>query len=72
VAELEAAIAADDAEAIARHLHKLRGTSAGYGFGAIAEHATRAEAALRLGGPVAEIPAIREIVGLLRDEIERG
>ena len=67
--ELGAALAAGDAEMAARHLHKLRGTAAGYGFAALAERATAAEEALRGGVPVADAPALAQVIELLRAEI---
>jgi CheY-like chemotaxis protein len=69
LAELEAARAAGDAEMAARHLHKLRGTAAGYGFAPLAERATAAEEALRGGVPVADAPALAQVIELLRVEI---
>lgn len=69
LAELEAAIAAGDAEAASRHIHKLRGTAAGYGFHALSESAAAAEEALRAGASAATEPAVALLLELLRVEI---
>jgi CheY-like chemotaxis protein/HPt (histidine-containing phosphotransfer) domain-containing protein/two-component sensor histidine kinase len=66
LAELEAALAEGDRTAVARHLHKLRGTSAGYGFMTLAEGATAAEEALRAGHDLAASPAVASLLSELR------
>lgn len=66
LAELEAAVAAGDRVAAARHLHKLRGTSAGYGFMGLAEGAAAAEEALRAGGGLTASSAMTALLDQLR------
>ncbi len=66
LAELEEAVAVGDRTAVARHLHKLRGTSAGYGFMGLAEGAAAAEEALRSGADLAASPAVAALVRQLR------
>jgi CheY-like chemotaxis protein/HPt (histidine-containing phosphotransfer) domain-containing protein/two-component sensor histidine kinase len=67
LAELEDAVARRDAEAAARHLHKLRGTASGYGFAALSSAAGVAEEVLREGGDPLS-PEVAEVIGLLRSE----
>jgi CheY-like chemotaxis protein/HPt (histidine-containing phosphotransfer) domain-containing protein len=66
LAELEDAVAAGDRVAMARHLHKLRGTSAGYGFMGLAEGAAAAEEDLRAGADLAASPAVAALLDQLR------
>jgi HPt (histidine-containing phosphotransfer) domain-containing protein len=66
LAELESAVAAGDRTAAARHLHKLRGTSAGYGFMGLAEGAAAAEEALRAGADLAGSPVVAALLDQLR------
>ena len=68
LADLEAALADGDAQAVRRHLHKLRGTSAGYGFADLSHLAGAAEDALRAGVPLADAP-VAAVVEALRGEV---
>ncbi|HEX8672865.1 MAG TPA: ATP-binding protein [Longimicrobium sp.] len=69
LADLEAALSAGDAQAVRRHLHKLRGTSAGYGFTDLSHLAGAAEDALRAGIPLADAPEVAAAVEALRGEV---
>ncbi|HEY0151548.1 MAG TPA: Hpt domain-containing protein, partial [Longimicrobium sp.] len=69
LADLEAALAAGDAQAVRRHLHKLRGTSAGYGFTELSHLAGAAEDALRAGTPLADAPEVTAAMEALRAEV---
>ncbi len=66
LADLEAALAAGDAQAVQRHIHKLRGTAAGYGFAELSHLAGAAEDALRAGVPLAEVREVAAVVEALR------
>jgi CheY-like chemotaxis protein/two-component sensor histidine kinase len=68
LAELEDAVARGDAAAATRHVHKLRGTAAGYGFTSLAERAAAAEEALRGGEARASAPEVVAVLEQLRAE----
>jgi HPt (histidine-containing phosphotransfer) domain-containing protein len=66
-AEIEAAIAAGDTEALARHTHSLKGACATYGAPRLAMICKSAELAARQG----DIAVIREHQDQLREEYQK-
>jgi signal transduction histidine kinase/CheY-like chemotaxis protein len=65
---MEEALAAADADALQREVHKLRGAAGGYGFERLAGAAGVAEDALRAGAEVGH-PRVGALLALLRDEV---
>ena len=66
LASMRAAAAGEDAAGLQREVHKLRGTSAGYGFAALSELAGEVEEVLRAGAPASH-PLVERLFWALEE-----